>query len=150
MKYNRALDHVQLAIDAQQKGQPLTAAKHFARAGQEPDIKDAIRILEASNAQAQAQERTKIAATKRIKASEEVMEDDDVAEGTNDGLPPEIEAEEDDVEIEVDEDEDDEDDEVEVLSGDLDELEDSADTAEDEADIAEFAAVLASMKRKRG
>ena len=145
MKYNRALDHVLLAIDAQQKGQPLTAAKHFARAGQEPDIKDAIRILEASNAQAQAQERTKIAATKRIKASEEVMEDDDVAEGTNDGLPPEIEAEEDDVEIEVDEDEDDE-----VLSGDLDELEDSADTAEDEADIAEFAAVLASMKRKRG
>ena len=147
MKYNRALDHVLLAIDAQQKGQPLTAAKHFARAGKEPDIKDAIRILEASNAQAQAQERTKIAATKRIKASEEVMEDDDVAEGTNDGLPPEIEAEEDDVEIEVDEDEDDE---VEVLSGDLDELEDSADTAEDEADIAEFAAVLASMKRKRG
>ena len=146
MKYNRALDHVLLAIDAQQKGQPLTAAKHFARAGQEPDIKDAIRILEASNAQAQAQERTKIAATKRIKASEEVMEDDDVAEGTNDGLPPEIEAEEDDVEIE----EVDEDDEVEVLSGDLDELEDSAYTAEDEADIAEFAAVLASMKRKRG
>ena len=145
MKYNRALDHVLLAIDAQQKGQPLTAAKHFARAGQEPDIKDAIRILEASNAQAQAQERTKLAATKRIKASEEVMEDDDVAEGTNDGLPPEIEAEEDDVEIEVDEDEDDE-----VLSGDLDELEDSADAAEDEADIAEFAAVLASMKRKRG
>ena len=145
MKYNRALDHVLLAIDAQQKGQPLTAAKHFARAGQEPDIKDAIRILEASNAQAQAQERTKIAAATRIKASEEVMEDDDVAEGTNDGLPPEIEAEEDDVEIEVDEDEDDE-----VLSGDLDELEDSADTAEDEADIAEFAAVLASMKRKRG
>ena len=144
MKYNRALDHVLLAIDAQQKGQPLTAAKHFARAGKEPDIKDAIRIIEASNAQAQAQERTKIAASKRIKASEEVMEDDDVAEGTNDGLPPEIEAEEDDVEIEeVDEDE-------EVLSGDLDELEDSADTAEDEADIAEFAAVLASMKRKRG
>ena len=149
MKYNRALDHVLLAIDAQQKGQPLTAAKHFARAGKESDIKDAIRILEASNAQAQAQERTKIAATKRIKASEEVMEDDDVAEGTNDGLPPEIEAEEDDVEIEeVDEDEDEDD--VEVLSGDLDELEDSADTAEDEADIAEFAAVLASMKRKRG
>ena len=148
MKYNRALDHVLLAIDAQQKGQPLTAAKHFARAGQEPDIKDAIRILEASNAQAQAQERTKIAATKRIKASEEVMEDDDVAEGTNDGLPPEIEAEEDDVEIEeVDEDEDEDE---EVLSGDLDELEDGANTAEDEADIAEFAAVLASMKRKRG
>ena len=147
MKYNRALDHVLLAIDAQQKGQPLTAAKHFARAGQEPDIKDAMRILEASNAQAQAQERTKIAATKRIKASEEVMEDDDVAEGTNDGLPPEIEAEEDDVEIEeVDEDDEDE----EVLSGDLDELEDGANTAEDEADIAEFAAVLASMKRKRG
>ena len=147
MKYNRSLDHVLLAIDAQQKGQPLTAAKHFARAGKEPDIKDAIRILEASNAQAQAQERTKIAATKRIKASEEVMEDDDVAEGTNDGLPPEIEAEEDDVEIEeVDEDDEDE----EVLSGDLDELEDGANTAEDEADIAEFAAVLASMKRKRG
>ncbi len=133
MKYNRALDHVLLAIDAQQKGQPLTAAKHFARAGQEPDIKDAIRILEASNAQAQAQERTKIAATKRIKASEEVMEDDDVADGTNDGLPPEIEAEEDDVEIEeVDEDDEDEDDEDEEDDDDEDEDEGDEDDEDDE------------------
>ena len=143
MKYNRALDHVLLALEAQQKGQPITAAQHFSRAVQSGDVKDAMRILEASNAQAHA---TELKAKKRIKASEEIVEDDDLPEGTNDGLPPEVEAE---TEDEVEDDEDDEEDE-ELLSGDLDNLEDSAEEAEDEADIAEFAAVLASMRRKAG
>lgn len=148
MKYNRALDHVLLALEAQQKGQPITAAQHFTRAVQSGDVKDAMRILEASNAQAHA---TKLKAKKRrIKASEEIVEDDDLPDGTNDGLPPEVEAETEDEEVEVEvEDEEDEEDE-ELLSGDLDSLEDSADAAEDEADIAEFAAVLASMRRKAG
>lgn len=144
MKYNRALDHVLLALEAQQKGQPITAAQHFTRAVQSGDVKDAMRILEASNAQAHA---TKLKAKKRIKASEEIVEDDDLPDGTNDGLPPEVEAETEDEEVEVD-DEDEEDEEL--LSGDLDSLEDSAEEAEDEADIAEFAAVLASMRRKAG
>lgn len=159
MKYNRALDFLLLAAQATKHGKNELAAKHFAKATIQPDIDDAIRVLEASNARAWEAHQAELTAkakakkveaskatpsTKRLRASEEIIDD-----GANDGeeIAPELGAElvEDEVEIE-DETGDDE----ELLSGDLSDLEDEAEEAEEGVDVQQFAAVLASMRRQSG
>jgi hypothetical protein len=98
-QYNRALDWVALALNELGNGKHALAAKLLAKARAEPDCNRAIEILEASNKQAfevaaaaakveaakieaaKAEPKkpaAKVGASKRIKASEEMVEDFDV------------------------------------------------------------------------
>lgn len=73
--YNRSLDYITLAMATGRRGDPVAAAKLFAKAIQEPDCVRAVAILEASNKQAftaaKVQAKTAVAASKRLKANEE-------------------------------------------------------------------------------
>jgi hypothetical protein len=110
MKYNRALDWTALALKELSAGNTTLAAKLMVKASQEPSLKDAIRIVEASNKQAyvklEASKKAAVeAATKtRLKASEEEAEEE-VEEDVEQDPLDEIEDEEDEVE-EVNEEED--------------------------------------------
>jgi hypothetical protein len=85
-KYNRALDYTVLALAELQAGKPVLAARLLASAVKEPDIGDAIAILEASNRHAHkttvaaaaaavkkpaAQPTVALASKKRLTASDE-------------------------------------------------------------------------------
>jgi hypothetical protein len=50
--YNRALDYVALALEQHSKGRVETAAQLFVKAASSPDMKQAVKVIEASNAQA--------------------------------------------------------------------------------------------------
>ncbi len=50
--YNRALDYVALALEQHSKGRVETAAQLFVKAAASPDVKQAVKVIEASNAQA--------------------------------------------------------------------------------------------------
>jgi hypothetical protein len=50
--YNRALDYVALALEQHAKGRVETAAQLFVKAASSPDMKQAVKVIEASNAQA--------------------------------------------------------------------------------------------------
>lgn len=50
--YNRALDYVALALQQHAKGRVETAAQLFVKAAASPDMKHAVAVIEASNAQA--------------------------------------------------------------------------------------------------
>jgi hypothetical protein len=50
--YNRALDYVALALEQHSQGRMQTAALLFAKAASSPDMKQAVKVIEASNAQA--------------------------------------------------------------------------------------------------
>ena len=135
-KYNKALDYMVLSMAAMLKGDHTQAARLFASAAVQADVKDAIKVLEVSNAHAFA-----IEAKARLTASDE--------------FPFEVEGEADD--------EDDEDDEageemtVEGESDDpLDDVEDDleiedegAEEAPEETPAVAMAAVLASMTRRK-
>ena len=138
-KYNKALDYMVLSMAAMLKGDHTQAARLFASAAVQADVKDAIKVLEVSNAHAFA-----IEAKARLTASDE--------------FPFEVEGEADD-----EDDEDEEDDEageemtVEGESDDpLDDVEDDleiedegAEEAPEETPAVAMAAVLASMTRRK-
>ena len=50
--YNRALDYVALAFAEHAEGRVQTAAELFAKAVSAPDMMHAVKVIEASNAQA--------------------------------------------------------------------------------------------------
>lgn len=168
MKYNRALDHVALAIKAMVVGKPELAAKHFTKAAAQPDAADALRIIEASNAKAFEVE----AAAKKVEAAKKVAPAKKVAAKKVAPSKKEVDAskrlrasdeevmdDEDELGADLVEDEEAMQDEVpqEELAGDLDELDDEEDDEEDEDEEAgedagaAFAKVLSSMhSRKAG
>lgn len=53
--YNRALDYVALALEQHSKGRVETAAQLFVKAASSPDMKRAVKVIEASNAQAHSE-----------------------------------------------------------------------------------------------
>jgi hypothetical protein len=69
--YNRALDFMALAMDQHARGRVKTAAKFFMQASQSSDLKAAIAIIEASNAQAYTAKVKAEAKTKTVQASAE-------------------------------------------------------------------------------
>lgn len=138
MKYNKALDYVALSMNALRKGNAKVAAKLLAAAVKQDDCVQAIRILEANNADAAAQmvaARAKVTteAKTRIQAAEDEAYDDE--------MDPLDEVDADLEEIE-DEDGDIDDGSVEAADEDEDGDDEPADDAE------ELEAVLASMTRK--
>lgn len=165
MKYNKSLDFAALAIQASQAGRHVLAARLFGRAVTASDAGDALRIIEASNAKAHAEETQRLqaavkasAAKRRLQASEGDEGCDEDAEGDDlddlelgadlvDDVDPDV------TPIGNDEDALEDDPSQEALAGDLDELEDEDDAGADadeddsgEEDPAEaFASILASM-----
>jgi len=97
--YNRALDFMALAMDQHARGRTKTAAKFFMQASQSPDLKAAIAIIEASNAQAYTAKVKAEASRKTVKASAENQalaalgadEDELCAEVEPQGEPEEVE-----------------------------------------------------------
>jgi hypothetical protein len=53
--YNRALDYVALALEQHAKGRVETAAQLFVKAAASPDMPRAVKVIEASNAQAHSE-----------------------------------------------------------------------------------------------
>jgi hypothetical protein len=53
--YNRSLDYVALALEQHSKGRVETAAQLFVKAATSPDMKRAVKVIEASNAQAHSE-----------------------------------------------------------------------------------------------
>jgi len=88
MKYNRAMDWVALALNELVANKnPVLAARLFAKAGQEGDVNDAIRTIEATNRYAHGQ----VVAAAKVKAelepvAEEPCEEPVVAEFGEDPL----------------------------------------------------------------
>lgn len=93
MKYNKALDYTVLAMQEMVNGKPVLAARLFAKATEQPDLQDAMRILEASNAQAfKKLQASKVEAPKtRLQAEAEgeveVAEEPEVVEEDLEGDP---------------------------------------------------------------
>ena len=129
MKYNKALDYTVLALNEMTNGKPVLAARLFAKAAEQSDVKDALRILEASNAQAftQLQASAKAAPKTRLKAEAEDEID----------APVEPEVEEEDLEG----------DPLEQVA-DFEDEEEPAEEVEEESPALAVAKVLASMQRK--
>jgi len=130
-KHNRALDFIALAMNQARKGNIVRAAKLFSSALDEPDHVQAIKIIEASNAQALKVELT--AKAEKLKAA---------------AKPTKVKAAEDEIEDDL------EDDKIEALAeedgepeGEPEEVEEE-EMEEEDGDEA-FAAVLASMRRKK-
>jgi len=127
-KYNHSLDFTVLALASAADGDFSTAGKLLVKASKAHDVKDAVAILEASNAQAFANQvkasKTATKAAKRVKAStqvrafdigdedeiNELIEDEDVADADEDGA----EDEDDDTEVDADADEDEDDEDFEA------------------------------------
>lgn len=120
-KYNHSLDFTVLALASAADGDFATAGKLLVKASKSHDVKDAVAILEASNAQAferqvkASKAATSTKAAKRVKASTQVRafdigDEDEINELIEDDVDGDDEVEE--VE-EVDAAEDDEDDEDE-------------------------------------
>lgn len=130
--YNRALDRMTLAMAYAVKGESTKAAKMFASAIKEPDVKRAIATLEASNSSAfavvQAAAKKKVAASKKVTAGDDLDmgDEEDLDALIGDDAPAEEVEEEEVEEAAFDEDEDEED---------------------EGFDDAEFAKVLASMTK---
>ena len=129
MKYNKALDYTVLALNEMTNGKPVLAARLFAKAAEQSDVKDALRILEANNAQAftQLQASAKAAPKTRLKAEAEDEID----------APVEPEVEEEDLEG----------DPLEQVA-DFEDEEEPAEEVEEESPALAVAKVLASMQRK--
>lgn len=115
--YNRALDYVAIAMDQHSKGRVKTAAKAFASAMTSPDVKAALAILEASNAQAfKAKLEAKVSTKVSVEAKAEIKQlarlfgDNEELNAAAFGEEPEPEGEPEKVEDEAVEDEDKEDD----------------------------------------
>jgi hypothetical protein len=68
--YNRALDYVALALEQHAKGRVATAAQLFVKAAASPDMKQAVKVIEASNAQAHS---TKQAVQAKARAAAEAQ-----------------------------------------------------------------------------
>lgn len=68
--YNRALDYVALALEQHSKGRVETAAQLFVKAAASPDMKLAVKVIEASNAQAHS---TKQAVQAKARAAAEAQ-----------------------------------------------------------------------------
>ena len=135
-KYNKALDYMVLSMAAMLKGDHTQAARLFASAAVQADVKDAIKVLEVSNAHAFA-----IEAKARLTASDE--------------FPFEVEGEADD---EDDEDEEageeltvegESDDPLDDVEDDLEIEDEGAEEAPEETPAVAMAAVLASMTRRK-
>ncbi|BAG41582.1 hypothetical protein [Ralstonia phage phiRSL1] len=137
MKYNRALDFLMTAAVKYAQGKPELAAKCMHKASLEPSFAHAIRILEASNAQAyQAQVTANAEAKAKVEAEAKEDEELEGLVGDADDMEDEEEAEE----------------EVEAASepeGEPGEVEDEALEIEEaeEAPHEKFAKLLASMKK---
>ena len=89
--YNRALDYTALALNALAEDKnPVMAARLLAKAAQQTDVQAAIATLEASNKHAfalqAAAKKTQAAAPARLKASEEIFEEEGDDEGTEDEM----------------------------------------------------------------
>jgi hypothetical protein len=104
-QYNRALDYTVLALSELTKGNGVLAAKLMASAVAQPDITQAINILEASNKQAFALQ-AKVA-KQRLTAADEFPFADEVDGGAEDEMEgdPLDEIEDEEVEAEFEEDE---------------------------------------------
>ena len=104
-KYNKALDYMVLSMAAMLKGDHTQAARLFASAAVQADVKDAIKVLEVSNAHAFA-----IEAKARLTASDEFPfevaseADEDGEEADEDGEEMTVEGESDDPLDEVEDD----------------------------------------------
>jgi hypothetical protein len=135
--YNRALDFMALAMQQHAKGRTKTAASLFIKASEAPDVKAAIAIIEASNAQAYTAKVKAEAAAKKpvVKAKSEataaeqrllasLIGDVDDEEFADDGEEVEAEAE---------------------PVGEPEKVEDEA--VEDADDAEAFATALASLKK---
>jgi hypothetical protein len=75
--YNRALDCLAIAVDQYAKGRVVTAAAAFAKAMTQPDVKQALGILEASNKQAfEAKAKTQASAKPKltVEAKAEILQ----------------------------------------------------------------------------
>ena len=135
-KYNKALDYMVLSMAAMLKGDHTQAARLFASAAVQADVKDAIKVLEVSNAHAFA-----IEAKARLTASDE--------------FPFEVEGEADDEDDEDDEDgeemtvEGESDDPLDDVEDDLEIEDEGAEEAPEETPAVAMAAVLASMTRRK-
>ena len=128
MKYNKALDYTVLALNEMTNGKPVLAARLFAKAAEQSDVKDALRILEASNAAAFTKLQASTATPKtRLKAEAE----DEIE------TPVEPEVEEEDLEG----------DPLEQVA-DFEDEEEPAEEVEEESPALAVAKVLASMQRK--
>lgn len=134
--YNRALDFMALAMQQHAKGRTKTAASLFVKASQAPDVKAAIAIIEASNAQAYtAKVKAEAAAKKPVKAKSEavVAEKRQLASLIGDVDDEEFADDGEEVEAEVE------------PVGEPEKVEDEA--VEDEDDAEAFATALASLKK---
>ena len=129
MKYNKALDYTVLALNEMTNGKPVLAARLFAKAAEQSDVKDALRILEASNAQAFTQLQASSKAGLRSRLTAEAEDEIDA--------PVEPEVEEEDLEG----------DPLEQVA-DFEDEEEPAEEVEEESPALAVAKVLASMQRK--
>jgi hypothetical protein len=140
-KYNHSLDFTVLALAHAVDGDYQTAGKLLLKASKAHDVKAAVAILEASNAQAFAAQKGRVAASKRVKAStagKTKVRAFDI--GDEDDIQDLIEDEEASVRAEF-EDEDEDEDELNAAEDD--------DEEEDDGDFDKaFASVLNGMKRR--
>lgn len=149
--YNHALDYLALAGEQMSKGRLKVAAKCLARAVRMPDFPQAIAIIEANNnaafKAAEVAASTK-PAKKPVAAKSKVLSAEDAALESLVGDLDELDEDADEEEVEEDADEDEE---VEAGAdpegGEPEEVEDEAIEDEDEGEA--FAAVLASMTKKK-
>lgn len=133
--YNRALDYTALALNEMANGKPVLAARLFAKACEESDLKAAIATLEASNKYAWTlQASAKDVSKKRLRASE----GDALDEAEDEMGEPKVTATEEEEDLDQDP--------LEQVADVEDDVEDEVDTEETPA--AQMAKVLATMHRR--